>query len=293
MGWGTGAWGLSPWGVGGPQLRLVDARPRAENRVRLYFNVAPYFSGILDPSDASSRFRYAVVPVAETVGADGLPPRPVLPAVPAVADVAGAAGSVVDLTLDRRMSPYPARYLVSVNGLRTVAGATLQPGATSLPFDGLAAALVVQDRNLVAAGRDIANPQSLLSGGDNVPLGAGVVLGTYQTNASGDYATDRGLASYRKRVVRRLAAMSGGFAHLPGYGLGAVGKVKQLDRGGTAEALAAEAEVQVKAEPETASAKVTVERSATTPGVVVLRVRATTRAGASVDLGVPFPSGGG
>jgi hypothetical protein len=191
------------------------------------------------------------------------------------------------------MSPWPARYLVSVNGLRTVAGATLQPGATSLQCDGLAAALVVQDPALVASGRDIANPQSLLSGGDNVPLGAGVVLGTYPTNASGDYASDKGLASYRKRVVRRLAAMTGGFAHLPGYGLGATARVKQLDRGGTAETLASEAEVQVKAEPETATVRVTVERSAATPDVVVLRVRATTTAGGSIDMGVPFPAGGG
>jgi hypothetical protein len=292
-GWGGGSWGLSPWGTGGPSLVLVDARPRRENVVRLFFNVAPYFSGLLDPFDASSRFRYGIVPVDGTIGADGLPPRPVLPAVPAVALVPGSAGSVIDLTLDRRMSPYPARYLVSVNGMRTVAGATLQPGGTSRKCDGLSAARVVQDRTLVAAGRDVANPQSLLSAGDNVPVGAGVVLGTYQTSSSGDYATDRGLASYRKRIVRRLSAMLGGFAHLPGYGLGALDKVKLLDRGGSAEALASEAEAQVKEEPETQSARVTVERSAADPGVVVLRVRAVTRTGAPVDMGIPFPAGGG
>lgn len=293
MGWGGSPWGLSPWGVGGPGLMLIDARPRRENVVRLYFNVAPYFSGVLDPTDASSRFRYAVVPVQGSVGGDGLPPRVVLPAVPLVGDVAGAAGSVIDLTLDRRMSPYPARYLVSVNGLRTVAGATLVPGSTSLPFDGLAAATVPQDPSLVSAGRDIANPQSQLSLGDNVPIGATPILGSYQVNSSGDYATDRGLASYRKRVVRRLAASFGGFAHLPGYGLGATSKIKLLDRGGTAEALASQAEVQIKQEPETASVKVTVERSATNPNVTVLRIKATTLAGGHVDMGVPFPGGGG
>jgi hypothetical protein len=270
---------------------LVDVRPRRENVVRLYFNVAPYFSGVLDPGDASSRFRYSVVPVAGTVGADGLPPRAVLPAVPAVADVPLSAGTEIDLTLDRRMSPYPARYLVSVNGLRSSAGASLVPGSTSFPCDGLQRALVVQDANRVAAGKDISNPQSQLSRGDNVPVGGAVLLGTYQVNSGGDYATDRGLASYRKRVVRRLAAMQGGFAHLPGYGLGATGKVKMLDRGGTAEALAAEAEVQVKQEPETDQVKVTVERSSLRPDVTVLRVRATTRAGGSIDMGVPFSSG--
>ncbi len=295
MGWGLSPWGLSPWGVGpgASGLELVDVLPVAENLVRLYFNQAPYFSGYLDSYDAASRFRYSLSPVAGTVGSDGLPPRPVFPAVPAVSPLALSAGAAIDLTLDRRMSPYPAQYLVGVNGLRTAGGATLTPGFSSLVCYGLAAARVVQDRNMVSAAADFSNPQSQLSLGDNVPVGGAAVLGTYQYGSTGDYATDRGLASYRKRVVRRCAAMLGGFAHLPNYGLGAVGRVKQLDRGGTAEALAAQAEAQVKQEPETQDCKVTVERSALTPNVVVLRVRAIMRSGASVDLGIPFPSGVG
>jgi hypothetical protein len=292
--WGLGAWGKTPWGGVGPPdyLALVGAVPVRENVVRLSFNQAPYFSGVLDPSDASNRFRYTIVPDPTSADPDGLPPRLVSPAVPEVAPVPGAAGSAIDLTLDRRMSAWPARYLVSVNGMRASAsGALLMVGGTSAPCDGLAAVPPPPDRDKVAAGSDFANPQSRLGLGDNVPLGAKTVLGAYPVDASGDYASDRGLASYRKRVVRRLAARLNGFAHLAGYGLGAVDRVKRLDRGGDAETLAKEAEAQVMAEPETAEARVSVERSSTNPSVVVLRIRARTRSGSNVDMGVPFANG--
>lgn len=293
-GWGSTGWGSGGWGGFAPSegLQLVDAQPIRENVVRCFFNFAPYFSGVLDPFDGSDRRRYGVAPDPSTTGIDGLPPRPVAPAIPAVAALAGSAGKAIDLTVDRRFSPYPARYVVSVNGLRAASsGALLALGRTSFAFDGLAAGRIVPSRDGVVAGADFANPQGRLGLGDNVPIGASPVLGSYPTDSSGDYAVDRGLTSVRKRIVRRLSAKLNGFAHLAGYGLGALDRVKRLDRGGEAEALAAQAEAQIKEEPEIDQARVTVERSATNPELVVLRIRGRTRAGDSFDMGVPFPSG--
>lgn len=292
--WGHSPWGLSGWGIAGPGegLQLVNAQPVRENVVRLTFNLPVYFSRILDPFDASNRRRYVITPVAGSRGDDGRPPRPVFPAVPNVAAEADAGGRAIDLTVDRPFSPYPAQYVVAVNGLRASNGAFLAIGHTSLQFDGLAQGAPVPTRETLASRGDFANPQSRLGLGDNVPLGAKVVLGAYPVDGSGDYAVDRGLVSYRKRIVRRLSSRLGGFAHLGRYGLGAVDKVKRLDRGGEAETMAAEAESQIREEPETAECRVTVERSTTNPSVVVLRVRARTRSGEAVDMGIPFPSGG-
>ncbi len=291
--WGTSPWGISGWGIGpGEGLALVSAVPTRENVVRLEFSLPVYFSRELDPFDASHLKRYTLTPDATSRGDDGRPPRAVQPAVIEVAAVAGAGGKLLDLWTDRSFSPYPSRYTVAVNGLRATNGAFLAPGSTSLMFLGLAAGAPVPTRETLAGTGDFANPQSRLGLGDNVPMGATAILGAFPVDASGDYAVDRGLMSYRKRIVRRLTSRAFGFAHLPGYGVGAVDKVKRLDRGGEAEAMAAAAEAQIRLEPETAEVRVTLQRSASSPNLIVLRVRARTRSGERVDMGVPFSSGG-
>lgn len=294
MSWGAGPWGAAPWG-GAPfaNLELLDAQPLAENVVRLRFSEAPLFNGLLTPNDASNPVRFQVVPDPDSRGSDGQPPRPVTPVLVTVAPVEGSQGSYLDLTLDRPMSPFPGRYTVSCTLLRAASsGAPLAPGATSSVFDGLAVpppSPLLQDAATVG---DFANPQTVdaLTTTGYLPPESALLLGTFPVDGTGDYGLDQGLRSYKKRIVRRLTTMQGAFAHLAQsrYGVGVPGVVKQLARPGVRENFAAEAEAQIRLEPETRAVRVTVVVDESRPDVTNLVVRAQTHAGQSVAMNVPF-----
>lgn len=289
--WGLGGWGTSGWGGpgAGDGLEVVDARAVRENVVRVEFNQPPYFSSLLDPSDASSPERFAVTPVAGVAG-DGLPTRPVTPASVERALFAGAGGRFLDLAVDRPFSPFPGAYVVAVNNLVVEAtGALLLPGKTSRRFPSLYRGRVPHRPDLAIGRTDFANPSTTR---DLDGLADGTPLGTFAVDASGDYAADRGMASYRKRVLRRLMTKRGRFAHLPNYGVGVPDNVKQLARAGLREEIADDAEKQIKLEPETDSAAVTVVPDADRPSLLHLRVRAVTRDGHTLDLSVPLLVGG-
>jgi hypothetical protein len=250
-GWGAGEWGASPWGAGDDDLHLLEVQAIRENVVRLTFDTVPYFSGILDPGDASNVARYAITAVSG-VGIDGVPVRPVLVAGVAQGILAGAQGTIIELTTDRALSHWPCIYRGSANGLRSEAGLPLAGGA-SLLFYGVQAGPRTQQQDQILAGRDLANPQSVaalvgLPDASNLPSS---VLGTYRPDGTGDYANDAGITGYIKRVTRRLMTVKGAFAHLPNYGVGIPSDVKRLQRAGFREMLASDAEDQIKQEPET------------------------------------------
>lgn len=292
-GWGLGPWGLSGWGVPGlgDGLELILAQAVRDNVVRLYFNRPIYFSRLSNPGDAALIERYELQTVAGTVGEDGLPVRPVSPAVAELATVEGAMGQAIDLTVDRMFSPYPAEYVVVVNGLRATTGEVLTPGRTSFQFYGLAEFVPDLTPGEILVRGDIANPQTREAVGVGVALSEITALGSYPVDETGDYALDQGLTSYRKRIFRRLTTRRGAFAHLPDYGVGLVEQVKKLARAGTREALAAEAEAQIRQEPETAAVSVTVSQSLTEPGLSFFVVRARTKANDGVNLSVPITIG--
>ena len=291
--WGSGAgWGATGWGGGGAgdALQLLAALAVRENVVRLYFSEPPKFTSLLDPSDAFNPSRYSIVPIDGTFGADERPTRAVTPAAAAQVVAAGAAGTQIDVTVDRPFSPYPSRYRVSANQLVTAAGgALLDPLYTSTVFDGVYRGMPAITPALTYTRRDIANPQVLAAAlltGDS-----GYALATFVVDETGDYATDQGETSYRKRVFRRLTTRRGRFAHLPNYGLGVVAASKQLARPGVREALAADAEAQIRLEPETRDVKVTLVQDPSTPDVTYLRVRAQTLTGEAMNFDVPLPVG--
>lgn len=293
--WGAGMWGGSGWGgpTLGEGLELVSAQPVAENVVRLTFNSAPLFNGLLTPNDASDPARYSVTPDPDSRGANGLPPRPVTCIEVRVAPAEGSGGAQLDLTVDRSFSPYPSRYTASCAQLRAAStGAPLTPGFTSYLFDGLAvppASPMLQDAATVG---DFANPQTVDGIGSNgvLPPEAALLLGTFPVDGEGDYGIDQGLKSYKKRIVRRLTTMQGAFAHLAQsrYGVGIPGAVKRLGKVGVRENLAAEAESQIRLEPETRSVSVRVVLDPLHPEVTNFVVRAQTVSGQQVSMQVPF-----
>jgi hypothetical protein len=284
-GWGASSWGASPWAGAGATLQLLSVVAVRENLLRLTFNEAVYYTRWLDPFDAYCVDRYSVTAVAGTVGIDGQPPRTVAPE--AAERFADGGGKVIDLWLDRALSPFGTRYLASVNGLQSIFGGLLAPGYTSVAFDGLARGRPAPTPELAVASRDIANPQTLSALLDPLPTTGAAQLGTFPVDVTGDYAHDEGLTSLKKRIFRRLTTRKGAFAHLPGYGVLIPSMVKKLAKPALVQALAADAEEQIKLEPEVADCSVVLAR--TQQGVYVYQVRVRTKLGLQFGVNAPAP----
>lgn len=115
--------------------------------------------------------------------------------------------------------------------------------------------------------RDIANPFLARDALQFPPA-----LGTYQITDDGDLANDDGQASLRKRVIRRISATAGDFIHLPEYGAGIVGQVKQLRRIDTLQRMQAKIRAQVAKEPEITRCTVQVRPANGDSAVIVVAV---------------------
>lgn len=289
-GWGAGAFGTSPWGTGiANVLQLERALAIRENVVRLFFNVPIKYTGILDPNDAASSERYVFVPDLDSIGYDNEPPRLVLAAHADLVTEEGTGGTQIDVTTDRPLSPFPSIYTIAVNGLVTSSGGLLDPSSASVTFDGLHKGLPPPLPDEAAAGRDIAKPQTREALFDPLPVTTvDTILGTYPTDDTGDYAFDKGLASYLKRVRRRLMTRKNAFGHLPGYGVTIPDSVKHLARPGTVQTIASDAEEQIEREPETIEARVQVVPGSV-PGLFFYRLRIRTTFNKDVNDQVPVP----
>lgn len=281
MGWGAAPWGAGEWGAGGDDLQLVQAVAIRENMVRLTFNTAPRFTGVLDPHDASNPERYQVVAISDA--------REVEVVHVEQAAVDGAVGAIIDITLDRSMTGYPEEYRVAVNQLTTMDGALLDVNFTSYTFPALYRYVQPPARDLKLPSRDIANPQTLQAMLDPLPDVSFNVLGSIPVNADGDYAFDDGITNLKKRIYRRLLTSKGKFAALPDYGVGVPGKLKKLGTAAVRLQLAAEAEKQIAQEPDVLGVKVRVENDQSTPGLTRFKIRVRAKfSDAPIDVDIPF-----
>jgi hypothetical protein len=284
MTWGRGEWGDTPWGAGSDTdgfLRVLGAQVVAENVVRVTFNAAPRYSGLLGLNDASDVARWQIVAVGGE-GLDGDPARAVNPVEVVVAAVAQAQGRQLDVTVDRPFTHYPAVYRVTVNGLVSAEGGVfLGAGQVTAIFFGVRAGERVQSVDSAVAGVDLLLPSS-----EQDYLGAHVAseLGKLNVDATGDYASGSPLAGYRTRVYRRALTVLFGFAHLPGYGADAGRAVKSPTTRPDAELAAVRLEDQIRLEPETLAVRVTVTVFDT--GEFRYRIRARCKLG-EVDVSVP------
>lgn len=295
MGWGTGPWGTSAWGIGGllngaTMLQLLAATPLRENVVQLEFNGAVYFSGLLDPSDASNRKRFSIVPVQGSRDEDGDPARPVFAA---IISQGGAGGSLLNVATDRPFSSWPAKYSISANQIRAVNGALLDLTRTSVTFDGVQYDEAGGANRPVVSSADFANPQTVSGLAVGISPAQSAILGSYPIGPDGDYATDQGLVSWKKRIFRRLLARKGGFAALSAiYGLGAQERLKQPFSGTLGTQLSADAKVQVLADPETASADVTFVQNPEAPQIGYFTIVAMHVSGQGMNETLPMAIGG-
>lgn len=285
--WGSG-WGDGGWGgdVELPDLLLIGAAAIRENVVRLTFSDAVYFSRILDPNDGSSTARYRVDVVAGTVGLDEFPVRPVR----VVAVALGDLPNEVDLTVDRPFSPWPCKYQVLVNDLVSAVGEPLSVCPMSRTFVAHQWLILPPQQDTAVLSRDIANPSTELATLDNPLPQAGdeAILGTVPLDQSGDYAFDEGITNLKKRILRRLIVAKGRFAHLPNYGIGLPGDLKQLMRPAVRAELESSATTQISQEPDIEKVRVQMLVNPNRPNLARFFVLVRTTKGLAFRFDVPI-----
>lgn len=261
----------------------------ADNTLRLYFSLPVYYSGILDAQDASEIGFYSVSEVAGGVGIDGNPIRPVTGVFAQLpTDGSPVDGSIIDLVLDRPMTPWPVQYTVSVSGLKGASGGnTFAPQSYTLyaVYRQLSQPTLEQ----AVPSRDYANPNTTQSMQDSLVANNGAFnLGVYVVDSTGDYAFDSGNTSLKKRVVRRLVTRKGRFAHLPNYGVGVPSYGKLLNRASTRTQIASDAETQIALEPDVSSVTVSIVNDPTVPSLVRFNMVIIPKVGNPQRLSVPF-----
>lgn len=295
MSWGDLHWGGSGWG-GDTDVPLIlqAAVARRENAIQIAFSRPVYTSGINDPGDALQPSFYVVTEVAGTIGYDGTSVRKVSVVSLALVEVTGTfLGQYLELTLDRMMTPYPAQYLVTVsNQIVTLDKLdSIEPTGLTAGLDSVYRKLVVPSTETTTPSRDLANPSTLSAARDPLsdpenPLN----LGTMPVDDTGDYAFDEGLTGYKKRILRRLITVPGGFVHLGDeYGLGVTSFGKKLATAAVISEIASQAEAQIAKEPETLKVQVTARQD--TPGSVRFSIFARTKSGQDASMSVPFAIG--
>ncbi len=258
MAWGLGEWGLGEWGL--DSLAVVSAAPVAENRVRVTFNMAPSRTGLLTLDDGLRPQNYGFAALELPAGSRSV--RAVL------AELVAGDELSADVTLDRPLSPYPARYVVVVSNVVSESGFSLGPDREA-EFDGLLTKRVPELPELATGARDVANPQTRSATLDPIPGVTLETLGSIPADDTGDYAFDEGDAYLRKRVWRRIVTRKNGFYHLKDYGLGVLDLLKKLSRRSALALLRQDAEDQIREEPDVEDVEVSLSVR-TTPGGTIL-----------------------
>lgn len=294
VGWGSGPWGAFPWGLGGgaapASANLSLAIAVRENVVELFFTAELEITGVLGANDAGDPLHYTITPVAGSVGYDGLPARTVTVLKVENVEDEGHAGTILDLTLDRALSPFPARYLVTVQNLVTLTLVVLTPSNASANFYGVKQPERDPTPEGILPSRDIAHPDTLSSALDPLPNATDpLVLGTIPVDSSGDYATDEGIASMRKRIFRRLFALPNRFVHLgAGYGAGIQAFLKMISSPTVRQKVATAAEAQIGQEPDVAKVKVKIQFDRNRPDIARFVVLVKPTVGAPRRFDVPL-----
>lgn len=291
--WGAGTWGAGAWGGEPGPFVLQDVIAYRENVIRLAFGKPVYFSKILDPLDGSAVAKYTVGIVPGSMGLDGNIVRPVTAIhvdQPGIADdIAPAAlGRIVDVYLDRPMTPYPAIYTITVEDLLSADMMDLLV-PTTVQVQAVYKQIQPPQVNTARPSRDIANPQTLSAALDPIPDPLSpFTLGSIRVDDSGDYAFDEGIVNLKKRVLRRLVTARGAFAHLPTYGVGIPQNAKKLGSPIFVQALAADAQAQIATEPDVAKCLVKPVIDPNTPGLVRFQVIVQPKVGQPAKFDVPF-----
>lgn len=272
-------------------MNFLDVQPVRENVLRVQFDLPVYWTGLLETNDASRAAKWAVTADSTSIGMSGDHARAVGVASVVLTD-GDATGCFVDVVLDRPLTPFPAAYSLSWTSIFAVGLGSSSTGSQT--FAGAYRILVAPQVDAARPSRDFANPQSLIDAQDTNIANPGdpLKLGTFSIGTDGDYAFDEGMASLRKRVIRRLYTRKGAFVHLPNYGAGIPDQAKRLGLAAVLSALAADAQAQIASEPDVAQSRVVARLDENRPGLVFFRVLVKPLVGKPVQFDVPFKRAG-
>lgn len=291
LGWGASSWGESAWGSGDEDFALVLIEPRRDNVLRVAFSQKVFLDGLKGPFDASSANRWDLQPILASVGLDGEPARLTTVIFASLApedDVdEGAFGYLVDLFLDRPMSPWPCAYTLTVTGVYSE-DLTESVDGESATVSAMYRLLQRPEVSEATPSRDIASPYTASMA---AAAGGSPILGSYIADPTGDYAFDQGIVSLKKRLYQRLITIPGAFAHLPkDYGVGVTSFSKKLATAAVQTQLVTLCEEQFGREPEVAKVRCALVQSAPSldPGAWILRAFVRTRAGLTQKYDLPI-----
>lgn len=274
--YGSG-WGDVPYGS--PEILesfgIVTAVSTYENAIEVEFTEPIYFSELHDSKDASVAENYTITTIDSSIGYDGNPPRSVR-----VIKVELLSPNKVLLWLDRTMTPYPAKYILTCSNIWTVDKTTaIDPCFGQYGFYGLFKQLQSNMQDLIVPSRDIASPQTKEAFADPLPYSFDSFLGVVNVDDTGDFAFDEGETSLKKRIIRRLITEKNKFQHLPGYGIGIESLSKKLIRASERAKVESDITIQLKRDPEIRNASVTFTPYPTKPSLVKLSLKIQTTIG--------------
>jgi hypothetical protein len=255
-----------PLGGGGP-LQVVRARAVQGQAVRVVFNEEPRHTSAGAINDALNPANYQLI----LVTGEGESPLAVgvdetLFAGPAIGIPTAGDERGLDVHVDRPLA-LGIRYRVTVRNVVSAFG-----GGQGAPY-------FAEFMGIEAPQEPTPAPQRRV---DLVDFDNPPARGAWQFDGSGDINPSGGLEGYRKRVLRRITTTKNAFRWLSGYGVG----LRLKETASLAEVAAMKVDIlqQVKAEPETASATVSVKLDGR--GILTIQVAAKTRAGAFATFGL-------
>jgi hypothetical protein len=198
------------------------------------------------------------------------------------------ADGVVDLVLDRPMTPFPAAYTLTVQDVFSADLLSAIP-PTEQQFPAVFQRITPPSVDVATPSRDVGNAQTAEGLSQSMPDPSNPAnLGAFRVDDSGDYSGEEGIAALKNRIYRRLATRKSAFAHLPEYGVGVKDYGKKLGTQLAISSLVADAEVQISREPEVAFVRVRPILDSLPQGLLRLRIAVRTKSGKAAAFDAPF-----
>jgi hypothetical protein len=234
-------------------IDFVSGEQTSLNTVDVVFDLEPKHIDPTDPKDATNEDNWTIT----VSGApSGSPVR-------LVQSIIYVGENTVRINFDGPLVP-TATYTFEGTSIESVDDESLLTDPFSFSF-------VAYDKERGATEPLLSNAQSYDLANPQTPTTAGSdqSLGTLQVTDEGDLENDTGRAALKKRILRRVSTVPGGFAHLPTYGVDL--QEGKLIRSTDLRRIQINVEKQVREEPGVVSVRVAIAQPS--PGIIRLRIR--------------------
>jgi hypothetical protein len=233
-----------------PLISVLSYQQKTRNTVDIVFDDEPQNIDPIDPDDSLYELNYTTT----VTGTELDDPIRLIQYIEYIGD------NTIRLWYDGALVT-DGDYSISITGIRGDSGSFLSPDPTVITFNAFGLSRKSREPLLPEqVSIDIANPQLFSQAGQDQSLA------TFQIDDDGDFENDRGRPSLKKRIIRRAITQTGGFLHLPDYGLGF--KKGSLLTTTELRRIQLTAESQARKEPEVLEAVALISQP--TPGVVRL-----------------------